>query len=174
MKVIVLIDFFNKALKWGLAGLMLGMLICTLWQVVVRFLLTSFGLPISAPWTEELARYFMIWIIFLGGAIACRHAQLISLEIIVHRLPASIGKSVRYLALMVCVAFFALMANLGLEFLEFGSIETSPVMGIPKNWVYWAMPVGFAVMIMNTLCLLLESWINRADIRYAGQSQEVQ
>lgn len=173
MKMIELIDGLNKAIKWGLAALMFGMLVCTLWQVIVRFLLTSFGLPISAPWTEELSRYFMIWIIFMGGAIACRHAQLISLEIIVHRLPASLGKAMRYAALLLCVAFFSLMSYLGIEFLEFGSIETSPVMGIPKNWVYWAMPAGFALMIINTLCLLLESWLKQTDIRYAGQSQEI-
>ena len=172
MKALELIDTMNRAIKWLLASLMFGMVVCTLWQVMVRFLLTSFGVTISAPWTEELSRYFMIWIIFLGGAVACRRSQLIALEIIMLRLPRRLGIAMRYLALFTCLAFYVLMCQLGLQFLEFGAIETSPVMGIAKNWVYWAMPVGFVLMIVNTLALVLESWLSRGDIRLAGQSPE--
>ena len=173
MTPFAVIDTLNKSIRWLIAGLMLAMVVCTLWQVIVRFLLTSFGLSMAAPWTEELARYFMIWIIFLGAGLACRHAQLIALEIVVQRLPAALGKAVRYMAIASSIGFYVLMLFLGMEFLEFGGIESSPVLGIPKNWVYWSMPVGFMLMIINTATLTFEARLQNIDIRVAGQAVEV-
>jgi len=173
MKPFCVIQTLNKTVRWIIAGLMLAMVGCTLWQVIVRFLLTAFGLTWAAPWTEELARYCMIWIIFLGAGLACRHAQLIALEIVVQRLPDALGKAIAYVAIAACVAFYGLMLSLGMEFLEYGSIESSPVLGIPKNWVYWSLPVGFALMIINTLTLAFEARLKNVDIRIAGQALEV-
>jgi len=173
MTLIAAVDTLNKLIRWVIAAFVAAMVVCTLWQVAVRFLLTTFGWTVSAPWTEELARYFMIWIIFLGAGLACRHAQLIALEIVVQRLPSAMGKVLRYLAIAASVAFYVLMLYLGMEFLEFGSIESSPVLGIPKNWVYWSMPIGFGLMILNTLTLTYEARLRNIDIRVAGQSEEV-
>lgn len=170
MKWITRFDRLNQGICWVLAGLMLVMVLCTLWQVAVRFLLTSFGWSIAAPWTEEVSRYAMIWIIFLGAGVACRHAQLIALEIVVMRVPPAWGKAMRYLALAGCLAFFSLMFTLGMQFMEFGEIETSPVLSLPKTWVYAAMPLGFALMFVNTLALVLACWLEQGDIRYAGHT----
>lgn len=168
MKWIHRFDRLNQGICWLLGALMLVMVLCTLWQVAVRFLLTAMGWNVAAPWTEEVSRYAMIWIIFLGAGVACRQAQLISLEIVMMRLPPVLGKSVRYVALFGCLAFFCLMFALGMEFMEFGAIETSPVLSLPKTWIYVAMPAGFALMFANTVALLLNCWLERGDIRHAG------
>lgn len=169
MFLVKIADFLNRGLRWVLAILLLGMVVSTLWQVIVRFLLGAIGINMSAPWTEEIARYFMIWVIFLGAAVACRKAQLISLDILVHSLPQRPGSIIRYFSLLVCLGFFGLMFNLGLQFLEYGSIEFSPVLSLPKNWIYIAMPVGFALMMFNTIALIIECFHERGDIRFAGQ-----
>jgi len=170
MAFIHLVDRLNRLICWLLAALMLGMTLCTLWQVVVRFLLTSLNVNVAAPWSEEIARYLMIWVIFLGAGVACRRAQLIALELLVTRLPARLGRLLRYLALLGCMAFFVLLIVLGLDFMAMGVIETSPVLTLPKTWVYLAMPVGAGLMLLNTLALIGECGLTGADIRYAGQS----
>lgn len=170
MLFIKIVDRLNGLIRWVLAALLVGMTVCTLWQVIVRFLLGAFDINVSAPWTEELARYMMIWVIFLGAAVACRKAQLISLDIVVHSVPQRLGRGLRYLSLLICFAFFGLMFNLGMQFLEFGAIESSPVLSLPKNWVYVSMPIGFALMILNTVALMVEAYCTRTDIRFAGQS----
>lgn len=106
----------------------------------------------------------------MGAGVACRQAQLISLEIVVMRLPPAWGRGVRYIALLGCLAFFCLMFVLGMEFMEFGAIETSPVLSLPKTWIYVAMPAGFALMFANTVALLLNCWLVQGDIRHAGQT----
>jgi TRAP-type C4-dicarboxylate transport system permease small subunit len=62
------------------------------------------------------------------------------------------------------------MIALGMEFVEFGEIETSPVLSMPKIWVYLAMPFGFGLMFLNTLTLIGECLLQRGDIRHAGQA----
>ncbi|MEL6205751.1 MAG: TRAP transporter small permease [Pseudomonadota bacterium] len=137
-------------------------------QVLVRFVLTALGINISAPWTEELARYTLIWMVFLGAAVGVRHARMIALEFGVRKLPPRAGIPLRYAVMILCMAFFGLLFAVGVEFLELGRTERSPVLGVTKDWVYLAMPVGMVLMILNSLALIAETIVEGRDIRYAS------
>lgn len=166
-----LIDRINGVVAFLCGAALFGMCAVTLLQVLVRFALTAVGVNVAVPWSEEVARYLMIWIIFLGAAVACRHAQLISLEFVVRGVPAFLGRVFRYAALLICLAFFLLLIKLGFEFVGLGEVETSPVMSISKSWVYLAMPVGAILMIVNTLALLAQSVAGKQDIRFIGSAE---
>lgn len=137
-------------------------------QVLVRFVLTSLGINISAPWTEELARYTLIWMVFLGAAVGVRHARMIALEFGVRKLPPRSGIPLRYAVMILSMAFFGLLFTVGIDFLDLGRSETSPVMGITKDRVYLAMPVGMVLMILNSLALIAETIVEGRDIRFAS------
>ncbi len=168
-KVLSALDRLNTAVYYGVGLLLAAITIVVLMQVIVRFVLTNFGLNISAPWTEELARYLLVWLIFLGAAVGCRRMQLISLGFVVTGTPALVGAALRYAALALCLMLFWLLIRYGFEFVQvIGRTELSPVMQIPKTWVYWAMPVGAALMIVNTIAFVVETWIEGRDIRRTG------
>lgn len=160
-----LVDGLNLMLSWFVGLLLALMAAAVLGQVLVRFVLTAVGINISAPWTEELARYLLIWIVFLGAGIGCRRGQLISLEFLVRALPPIPGQALRYLGLVVCIGFFGLLVSVGIAFVDLGLVETSPVMNLSKSWVYWAMPAGASLMILNTASFMAEALITRQDIR---------
>jgi len=164
LRVIVgrFVDGTNATIRILIAALLAGMCACALLQVVVRLVLDSFGLNFSVPWSEELSRYFMIWLIFLGAAYACRRAQLISLTVVVDNLPVPLRRIVNLAAALVCIAFYALLIWVGMASFRSGFIEMSPVLQFPKAYVYAAMPIGGAVMILNTLAFLAENlgWID--------------
>jgi TRAP-type C4-dicarboxylate transport system permease small subunit len=163
------LDRLNAVIYLGIGGLLAMIVIVVLLQVIVRFVLTSLGINIAAPWTEEMARYFLIWLIFLGAAVGCRKMQLISLEFVTKGTPAAVGMTMRYVALVLCLVLFLIMLRYGVEFVQvIGRSEMSPVMQIPKTWVYWAMPAGAALMIVNTLAFIAESWVEGRDIRQSG------
>ncbi|WP_168219857.1 TRAP transporter small permease [Pseudotabrizicola formosa] len=162
------IDKLNAAVTVLVGLLLMVVTVAVFGQVTVRFVLTAGGINISAPWTEELARYALIWMVFLGAGVGVRHAQMIALEFGVRRLPARIGIPVRYLSIVLCVAFFALMVWVGISFVDLGRSETSPVLGITKDYVYWAMPVGAGLMILNALALVLDIGLSGRDIRFAA------
>jgi TRAP-type C4-dicarboxylate transport system permease small subunit len=162
------IDAMNAVLT-VIVGLLLAVVAAAVfYQVLVRFVLTAAGVNISAPWTEELARYTLIWMVFLGAAVGVRHARMIGLEFGVRRLPAKIGVPLRYGVMILSMAFFGLLLWVGLGFLDLGRSETSPVLGITKEKVYWAMPVGMGLMILNSLGLIAETIVEGRDIRFAA------
>lgn len=163
------LERLNRVVYYLIGALLAVISVVVLTQVVVRFVLTSLGINISAPWTEELARYLLVWLIFLGAAVGCRRMQLISLDFVVKWLPAPLGKAARYAAFALCFWIFVLMIQYGTQFVVIiGRSELSPVMQISKEWVYWAMPVGAALMMVNTLAFLVEIILDGKDIRYAG------
>ena len=106
--------------------------------------------------------------VFLGAAVGVRHARMIALEFGVRKMPTQIGVPVRYAVMIICMAFFGLLFSAGLDFIELGKSETSPVLGIAKDKVYWAMPVSMVLMILNSLALIAETKIEGRDIRFAS------
>ncbi len=163
------LDRLNTAVYFLTGALLAVISVVVLMQVIVRFVLTSAGINISAPWTEEIARYLLVWMIFLGAAVGCRRMQLISLEFVVKGAPRLLGIIIRHLALALCLGLFLLLLRFGVQFVQvLGASELSPVMQISKTWVYWAMPAGAALMIVNTLAFIAESWLDGRDIRISG------
>lgn len=165
---VAVMDRLNAVVTAVVAALLGIVALAVMFQVLVRFVLTSLGINISAPWTEELARYTLIWMVFLGAAVGVRHARMISLEFGVRKLPAGAGVPIRYAVIILSMAFFGLLFSVGIEFLELGRSETSPVLGITKDRVYWAMPVGMVLMIFNSLALIAETIAEGRDIRFAS------
>jgi TRAP-type C4-dicarboxylate transport system permease small subunit len=168
-----MLERLNTAVYYVIGALLAVISVVVLMQVIVRFVLTSLGVNISAPWTEELARYLLVWLIFLGAAVGCRRMQLISLEFVIKGLPRAVGSAMRQVALVLCLGLFAIMLRFGVQFVQvLGATELSPVMQISMIWVYWAMPVGAALMIVNTLAFMAESWLEGRDIRQSGGLSE--
>jgi TRAP-type C4-dicarboxylate transport system permease small subunit len=166
--LVAAIDLLNKCVTLIVGALLMLVAAAVLWQVTVRFVLTAAGINISAPWTEELARYALIWMVFLGAGVGVRHAQMIALEFGVRKLPDRAGVVVRYLSIALAVAFFVLLIWVGLKFVDLGRSETSPVLGITKDLVYWAMPVGAALMIVNSMALVVDTVLKGRDIRFVA------
>ena len=165
---LTLIDKLNAVVTVLVAALLCVVSLAVMTQVLVRFVLTALDVNISAPWTEELARYALIWMVFLGAAVGVRHARMIALEFGVRKLPAHTGVPIRYGVMILCIAFFGLLFSVGVDFIELGRSETSPVLGITKDKVYWAMPVSMVLMILNSLALIAETLLEGRDIRFAS------
>ena len=161
-------DKINAVTTLIVAALLAVVALAVMGQVTVRFVLTAFGVNISAPWTEELARYTLIWMVFLGAAIGVRHARMIALEFGIRKLPKGVGVPIRYAMMILTIAFFGLLLWVGMDFLELGRSERSPVLGITRDYVYWAMPVGMVLMILNSLALIAENILEGRDIRFAS------
>lgn len=161
-------DRLNAVATVIVASLLAIVAFAVMGQVTVRFVLTAFGINISAPWTEEIARYALIWMVFLGAAVGVRHARMIALEFGIRKLPKGVGVPIRYAVMIISIAFFGLLFWVGLDFVELGRTERSPVLGITRDYVYWAMPFGMALMILNSLALIAETILEGRDIRFAS------
>jgi TRAP-type C4-dicarboxylate transport system permease small subunit len=158
----------NRINYYLIASLLGGMCLLAMLQVIVRLTLNISGVHLSVPWSEELGRSLMIWLIFLGAAYACRYDQMIALTFIADALPASMQRIMDAVSALLSVAFYGLLVSVGMAAASFGWMELSPVLQLPKAYVYYAMPVGAAMMIVNTLALLVERGVFHAAYRRAS------
>ena len=118
----------------------LVLLLDVLWGVFTRYIMGD-----QARWTEELARFLMVWLAFLGAALAYARQQHLGVDILVERMdPAA-----RRVALLVehGIVFLFAVAVLGYGggglFLErHASGQTMPALGILKAWQYFCVPVS--------------------------------
>ncbi len=150
-----LIDRLNFIVRIVIGLGLLSMVVLISLQVAVRFILPKLGMPAGLPWTEEAARYLMVWVIFLGGAIAARHGLLIAVTALIEALPAAPSRLLRRAALFLLAGIFLAMAWYGWQWTLFGADEISPALTLSKFWLYLAMPVGCALAAANTLVLAL-------------------
>jgi TRAP-type C4-dicarboxylate transport system permease small subunit len=154
------VDKLNKFLEF-VVGIILGLMtLIIFYQVLVRFVFVG----MSAPWTEELARYLMIWAIFIGGALVARRADSLSVEALVQIIPPWAGRAIKIIAHFVAIVFYVYIFFVGIDMAKSGVSETSAVLKVPMVWLYSAMSVGAILTILNSITLLVDLYINKKDI----------
>lgn len=161
---ISVVDKLNKALEVLVGIALASMTVIIFFQVLVRFVFSRWNLQISAPWTEEVARYLMIWSVFVGGAILARRSDSVAVEALVQAVPVSVGRPIKYCAHLIVLVFYSIVFMVGLEWVKFGQSEMAPVLRIPMAYVYASMSVGAALTMLNAVTHLIETYIDKTDI----------
>ncbi len=133
----------DKGCRLLLAVMMMVMVSDVLLGVINRFI---FRFSLSG--TEELARFLMVWISMLGGAIALRLGAHVSVTFVLVRLHA-MRKWVVMFNAMAILAFLLLVTVYGLKLCLSQSRQLSPVMRLSIFWFYLALPVGSSIMILH-------------------------
>ena len=120
--------------------LLAAMVLNVSWQVFTRFVLSD-----PSSYTEELARYLLIWIGLIGAAYASGRGLHLAIDLLPSRLA---GRSGRGLAITIklCVTAFAVgvlvVGGLQLVRLTLSLGQTSAALRIPIGWVYMALPLS--------------------------------
>jgi TRAP-type C4-dicarboxylate transport system permease small subunit len=143
--------YFSAAVRmiwrWGteavVIALMAIMVSTIVLQVVFRFVI---GDPLA--WSEELARYVLVWITFLGAAVAYRQGAHIVVEAVVGLLPRHTRLVLAWTAeALTTVALIGLLVY-GLQITEVTSTVHATMLGMPMSWVYAAVPASATIMLL--------------------------
>ncbi len=117
--------------------------------VVILQVFFRFVVYVPFPWSEELARYLMIWMGMVGSFVALRRGRHIGVNSLVERFPPAARRVAAIGLHLVLIAFLALIAREGLNLALFNAMQKSPAMMIPMFFPYLAIPVGAALMIVE-------------------------
>lgn len=117
--------------------------------VVILQVFFRFVVYVPFPWSEELARYLMIWMGMVGSFVALRRGRHIGVNSLVERFPPAARRVTAIGLHLVLIAFLALIAREGLSLALFNAMQKSPAMMIPMFFPYLAIPVGAALMIVE-------------------------
>lgn len=142
---------FDRALirtnRWGVVAILAAMATMVFANVALRFLTDH-----SILWVEEVSRYLMIWLTFLGAGIVLRYGAHVGIDVLQERYPRH-APWIRAAILVLLLAFFSAMVWLGVRYAQLTWEQTTPVLQIPIGAVYLAMPIGFALMIVHLLLM---------------------
>lgn len=130
----------TKYLGIVLIGLLALMTLDVLWGVFTRYVFAD-----QASWTEELARYLLIWIGILGAAYATEKNMHPAIELLKPKLAENRQKKLTQLVDFMILAFaFCVMVVGGgrLIYITYFLGQTSPAMGLPMHLVYSVIPLS--------------------------------
>lgn len=130
------------------------LVISVAWQVLSRYLLQD-----PASWTEELARFLLIWVGMLGAAYAFRTRSHLGLELLPMKLQGTPARLLKYFTLLM-VAFFAgavlVYGGGNLVSLTWELRQYSPVLGLPIAVVYSVIPLSGLLIVFSCLVQAFE------------------
>lgn len=151
----------TQALNAALIVLMGLMVIVIFTQVFSRYVVGS-----SISWTEELARYLLIYLTFIGSAVAVREHAHLRVDFLVVRLPAVVQR-ILALATTVGIAIAAgFLLYYGATFTLLARGTVSPALEQSIAWVYAVMPVTGLLMLAFVLPHAVEQvthWRGKPD-----------
>lgn len=106
---------------------------------------TRYVLNDSLAWTEEVARYLLILVAFLGSISAVRRGSHIMIEFFIRTAPPATAKAIAVLAEFITFGFYATITWIGIELIQ-KTRQKMISLPIPKAWIYAVCVVALALM----------------------------
>ncbi len=126
-------------------------------SLVFMFVIVMIGVfsryIMSSPlfWTDELSRYLMIFMVFLGGTLSFRAKKHPSLTFLIDKLPTKIRTYWDIGVDILLITVLVLLLYGGLRMMFQKPIGRTPALRIKYTWAYLAMPLGSACMIIENI-----------------------
>lgn len=147
----------DNLVGWVLAILLAVMVFDVLWGVFTRYITGE-----QSSWTEELARFLLIWIGILGAAFATGKNIHISIDLLKDYLSDKVNRKTDILITAVIVLFtiaIFLIGGIRYVFISFKLGQTSPALGLPMGLVYSIFPIsGLLIIYYRIHNLLKDKW----------------
>ena len=138
-----------------------AMTVVVLLGVVFRYVLQS---PLS--WSEEVARYLMIWAASLAISIGIMRREHLGITFLSSRIPASAQKYVALLVNLAVLWFLWILTKFGYYMALEGQSQLSPVLAkykINMMWSLSAIPVAGALAIIQTILQMMIDLFKRKE-----------
>lgn len=147
----------NKKIINGLenisGGLFLLMILMVLYQVFMRKIVNA-----SPNWTEELARYAMIWSILIASPVLIATQEHIMLDYFIQKFPLKIRKAFVLLISMLMFAILGCFTVGGAQMIitSLALTQNSPGMQIPMWITYLILPLSGIMMVVAQIMVLIQ------------------
>ena len=135
-----------KFLNFIIVAMFSCMSIAVFIQIIFRYLLHQ---PIY--WSEEFPRFILIWLTFLGSAIAMKNRSHLSISLLTNRLSVKKRIAVQFFANLLSLLFISILVWGGIIITILTMPNRTAALQMPTGLVYLAVPVGGAIMIIYLL-----------------------
>ncbi len=135
-----------------IAFLMLSLIVIISIQIFGRSVV-----QISTHWTEEVAKYILIWMTFLGSPVVLYKGEHLIVDLFYIKFSPRVRHIVRLFSDVFILVFCSYLVYFGIELCtnKFVLNFTSPAAGIPRVYIYSALPVGAVFMVIYSIWSIL-------------------
>ena len=122
-------------------------------QFITRYILND-----SVSWTEELAVYCLIVVVFVGSAACVRRSRHIQVNFLYRYLPKPLGKLCSTLVDLLQIGFFCYVAWLFASYALAVNNEPMTTIQWNKSHVYWLAFAGMLLMALRSIQTTYLHW----------------
>lgn len=134
------------------------LVLVVLWGVLTRYV---FGK--QADWSEELARFLLIWISLLGGAVAFGEKAHLGVDYFVGKLDSSVQKGIaivsQLIILFLAIALF-IYGGSRVVLIQLSIGQETPALGWAMGYVYLGLPIAGIFIVLFTVEQMLETLLS--------------
>ncbi len=141
-------------LQWLLIAAVALLVLDVVWGVLTRYVGGE-----QASWTEELARFLLIWVSLLGGAAAFEQKSHLGVDYFVTKFDDSIRDNLKIFSYIIVLFFAVSIFVIGGSQVVYNALvldQTTPALGWKMGHVYLAIPIAGVFMVLFTIANLLE------------------
>jgi len=154
-----LLSLLDRVVAWALAAVRIVCiaLATLLFIVVVAAVAARYVFGQAVSWTEEVPRYLLIWISFLGAAACVAKREHVGFDILFNALPGRVRRGLGAFTGLLILGFGWIVLRYGVVFVqEFGGdlMETIP---FHNYWYYVAMPLSGALLMLFALKAMIDA-----------------
>lgn len=129
------------------------------YQFFTRYVLES-----SAAWTEEIARYLLIIVTFVGASMAVRRNTHIHVEFVYRWLSPGVGRVMSTFVDVVRLGFLAYATWLSILLVPKMQNLNMTVIDVPMSYIYGFVTFGFAMMTFRAVQVSIRHWKQGASV----------
>jgi TRAP-type C4-dicarboxylate transport system permease small subunit len=148
-----MLQSFDRAVI-RVTSIIVAALTATMVAVVIVGVFYRYALNDALPWTEELARFIMIWLVWLGGGLALRRGVHVSTDLVLKLLPPTSRRIVVFVGNVLIVFFLCICVYYGWNLVGRVSLQTTIALGVSMQVPYASVPVG-AILILYHLIVVM-------------------
>jgi len=141
--------FISQITKYLIMFIFSSMVVVVILQVFFRYVVQA-----SLSWSEELSRYFFVWIIFLAASICFKKDDHIAIEFFLFRLSPNVQRYIRGIIKCAELGFVVILIYYGFKVVNVVKYQISPAAGISMSVVYLSLPISGTLMLIHLIAFL--------------------
>jgi TRAP-type C4-dicarboxylate transport system permease small subunit len=146
-----LTKFIAKVLTYLCIIVLTALTIIIFTQVITRIM------KYSLPWTDEVSRFFVVWLTFLGTSLAIHEKMHLAVNFFVKMVKEKHRKFIYFAVHVLTIGFFGILAVYGFKLTMATMASTTPTLQLPMGLFYAAIPVSAIFSIYFMLTHMFES-----------------
>ncbi len=113
----------------------------------------------ALSWSEEVARYLLIWATFIGAGCVYKTGGHVSVSFLQDMLPEKTHIILQTVVHLLCSIFFIIATYYGIKYIGRQGGQLSAALRIPMRYMYAAIPINSFIMLLHAVNMIIQGFM---------------